>query len=563
MICRNGHSSRAGFTLLELSVVLVIIATILGMGLVTFTANLKASQYNDTVTRIDEIEKALLNYAITNNRIPCPANLTLTTASANYGLEAGASAGGTGTGECVTGMTPAANFKSASGAEEGGVPTRALQLPDDYIYDGWGHKFRYAVDPSQTKTAAPPAAVYSICGLSSTGITVNDASGAARTTAAAYAIISHGANGHGAYTSNGVMLNAGSVNASELVNCHCNSSAVATTYTPTYVEMTPTQDPANALDNFDDIVTFKEPWQFQTANYPLSQTVAQCVYVTDRTNSRVQIFNSSGTYVSQFGSLGSGNGQLDLPIGTAIDSSGNVWVVDSYNKRLQQFTANGTYSSLFGAYGAGNGQFYAPTYLAIDGSGNIWVTDGYNNRVQEFNKSGTWLLTIPSSCVAASVPACSGSAVAGQFNDPSGIAIDHSGNIWVVDTSNNRVEKFNSSGTYLSQFPAAGGPITVAIDSGNNLWVPIYGSTTVNEYNSSGTVLYTISSPGAGYGAFGYIYDIAIDSSNNIWLTDVNSQSIYEFNNSGTYLNKFGSAGSGNGQFAYPGPYGIATTSSR
>jgi len=265
--------TQRGFTLLELSIVLVLIAVIIGGGLVVMTSSLQASQYNVTVARMDEIEKALLNYALANNRIPCPTDLTLTTSSVNYGLEAGAGSGsaiGTATGVCTGAvMLPQANFVATSGAVEGGVPTRALQLPDEYMYDGWGRKFRYAVDPTQTASGALPASVSGGCN-STSAITVNDASGAARTTAAAYALISHGANGHGAYTSHGVTLNAGSVNANEQTNCHCTSSGVATTYAPTYVEKVPMQDASNALDNFDDIVTFKEGWQMQAQNYPLS-----------------------------------------------------------------------------------------------------------------------------------------------------------------------------------------------------------------------------------------------------------------------------------------------------
>jgi hypothetical protein len=67
-----------------------------------------------------------------------------------------------------------------------------------------------------------------------------------------------GANGHGAYSSNGTVLNAGSVNADKQTKCHGNSSGASTTYSPAYVEKYPTIDSANALDNFDNIVTFRD-----------------------------------------------------------------------------------------------------------------------------------------------------------------------------------------------------------------------------------------------------------------------------------------------------------------
>src|ERR1017187_982628 len=288
-----------GFTLLELSIVLVLIAVIMSGGLAILTSSLQASQFNATVDRMDAIEKTLLEYAVANNRIPCPSDLTQAVGSATYGMEAGAGAGsspGTATGACTgASMLPQANFKTASGMVEGGVPTRALQLPDDYMYDGWGRRFRYAAASATTATGSLPAGVPSLCGSAASGITVNDVTGAARTTAAIYALISHGSNGHGAYTSGGVVVNGGSVNTDELTNCHCTSAGVyGGTYTSIYVEKTPTQDTTNALDNFDDIVTFKEGWQMQAQNFPVGPMLANCLFVGDTTNNRIRIVNGSG-----------------------------------------------------------------------------------------------------------------------------------------------------------------------------------------------------------------------------------------------------------------------------
>jgi prepilin-type N-terminal cleavage/methylation domain-containing protein len=571
-----------GFTLLELSVVLVLIGIIIGGGLMTFTASVQATQFNKTVERMDAIEKALLNYAIANNRIPCPTDLTLTaTGSANYGVEAGAGSGsspGTATGACTgASMLPKATFVAASGTAEGGVPTRALQLPDDFMYDGWGRKFRYAVDPTYTKTAALPAPASSPCNVSSTSpITVNDATGAARTTAGMYALISHGANGHGAYTSNGVTLNAGSSSANELTNCHCTSAGVYSgSYTPTYIEKAPQYDSGEtgiAAYYFDDIVTFKEPWQMQAQNYPLSQTAAQCVYVSDYGNGRVEVFNTSGSYISQFGSVGwGGNGQFEDPFGITIDRSGNIWVVDSDNDRVQEFNSSGSYLSQFGSGGTvySNGQFSVPRNVAIDGSGNFWVTDAYNNRVQKLNSSGSWVLTIPSGCPDSDVPACPSGTGNGQFNNPDGIAIDSSGNIWVTDYNNNRVEEFSSSGSFLmgigagysgvsgtigssgtgnGQFNAPNG---ISIDSSGNVWVADLNSR-VQEFNSSGTYLNQLGngSNGCGLGQLNNPISIAFDASGNAWVTDWGCDRVEEFTSSGTYLSVFGgSYGSGNGQF--------------
>lgn len=254
---RPQNAQLQAFSLLELSIVLAIIGTLLAGALVIGLGALDAKRFNMTVERMDAIHKALLNYSISFNRLPCPSSLTLTDGDASYGVEAA------NQGTC-TGGTPAANFSATSGTAEGGVPTRTLQLPDDYMYDAWGRRLRYAIDPVKTEDESLPV---DTCGSTSTkAITVKDAAASDRSTNAVYALVSHGANGHGGYTRNGVVFNAGSTNTDEQTNCHCNSSGATTTYAPTYVAKLPTESSASATDSFDDIATFREAWQLQSQN---------------------------------------------------------------------------------------------------------------------------------------------------------------------------------------------------------------------------------------------------------------------------------------------------------
>ena len=93
------------------------------------------------------------------------------------------------------------------------------------------------------------------------------------------------------------------------------------------------------------------------------------------------------TFLSSFGSSGSGNGQFNDPFGIAIDSSGNIYVVDLINNRVEKFNSADVFQSQFGSLGSGNGQFNQPGGIAINSSGNIYVTDQNNNRVLEFSAS--------------------------------------------------------------------------------------------------------------------------------------------------------------------------------
>ena len=81
--------------------------------------------------------------------------------------------------------------------------------------------------------------------------------------------------------------------------------------------------------------------------------------------------------------------------------------------------------------GTGNGELNQPFGVATDGSGNVYVADTFNHRIQKFDASGTFLTTWGSQ----------GSGN-GQFNFPAGVATDGSGHVYVADYNNNRILKF-------------------------------------------------------------------------------------------------------------------------
>jgi hypothetical protein len=88
----------------------------------------------------------------------------------------------------------------------------------------------------------------------------------------------------------------------------------------------------------------------------------------------------------KFGSLGSGDGQFNQPRGVAVDASGSIYVVDSDNHRVQKFGPTGNFLTKWGQYGTGNGHFNMPTQIAIHPStGNLYVVDYKNNRVEVFS----------------------------------------------------------------------------------------------------------------------------------------------------------------------------------
>lgn len=200
-----------------------------------------------------------------------------------------------------------------------------------------------------------------------------------------------------------------------------------------------------------------------------------------------------------------------------------------------------TYSSAFGSYGAGDGQFNKPADVAFDPAGNLWVLDRTNSRIQKFDPAGKFLTKF----------GLKGSAD-GQLSSPSALAIDAQGNIWVADSGNRRVQKFDPSGKFLLKFGSQGtgngqfsgwGPRGIAIDAQGNLWVSDY-SARVQKFNPKGEFLLAAGSFGESAGL-----DVG---GGKVWVGDWTQNRVNVFSEAGALLFKVGAYGTGEGQFNHP-----------
>ncbi|APW58615.1 prepilin-type N-terminal cleavage/methylation domain-containing protein [Paludisphaera borealis] len=388
---RQSHKSQGGFTLIELSIVLVIIALITGMSISMGLGMVETARRVQTASKLDTIENALMSYRTVYNRLPCPANAFLLPTNASYGLEAA------NTGTC-TGGTPAANFSDTThNVVEGAVPFKALNLPEEFMYDGWGRKFAYAVN----KLVTASRAMASMSLTEQCGISVTDAGGVAgnRTSGSLYSLVSFGADGHGGYTKTGTRVNASSTNVDELTNCHCNSSAVATTYAANYVQKEATRNPASSTDVFDDIVRFKERWQMMTLDDPLNTGGSVCSLgfrIDGLANRDIVITHSAVGDVN-------GDGLKDLILAAqGIDGYGHVYVIfgrSSWPSTLSVGSLDGTNG--FELHGIPEVDWYSQpmTRVAVgdingDGIDDIFIIQytfhGYSSAFVIFGHSGAW-----------------------------------------------------------------------------------------------------------------------------------------------------------------------------
>jgi sugar lactone lactonase YvrE len=295
-------------------------------------------------------------------------------------------------------------------------------------------------------------------------------------------------------------------------------------------------------------------------------------------------------YVSSIGGIGTENGKFIAPADVATDAKGDLWALDRSQARIQEFNEKGEWLRSAGSEGSGAGMLSSPSGLAVDSSGNVWVADTGNNRVVEFNEKGEFVQTFGAGvnktksetgdtteaeknlCTAASGNVCragtAGSA-AGQMKAPQGIAVMSSGNVWVADTGNSRLEKFSATGGLISTVSGEGSeagklkePTAITVAPDGSIWVADTGNNRIEQWNSSLAFVRAIGKEGTGGGEFKGPAAIEADSSGDIWVGDRGNNRVEEFDEYGTYLKQFGSSGTGGGQFSFSGKMGLTVDGS-
>ncbi len=257
-----------------------------------------------------------------------------------------------------------------------------------------------------------------------------------------------------------------------------------------------------------------------------------------------------------WGSQGNQGGQFQNPRGVAVDSNGNIYVVERSNHRVQKFDSTGTFLKKWGSRGTGEGKFRYPQGVAVDDNDNIYVVDSVNNRVQKFDSEGQFLKTW----------GVKGESD-GQFNNPLHITIDNNGYVYVTDSSNHRVQKFDLEGNFVTKWGSHGSgngkfdsPFGVAADIYGNIYVTDAKNCRVQKFDSQGNFLLKWGSIGDGSGQFKSPAGIAVDSNNHVYVADYNTNCIKKFDSGGTFLEKWGRLGNEEGRFKSPS--GITVNSS-
>ena len=291
--------------------------------------------------------------------------------------------------------------------------------------------------------------------------------------------------------------------------------------------------------------------------------------VADSSSNIIQTLGTSWVVTALAGASGQqgstdGTGASALfrqPNGVAFDSAGNVYVADTGNSIVRKITAAGVVTTLAGSssnqgYRDGNGAaawFNSPSALTVDGLGNVYVADSGNAVIRKIALDGT-VTTLAGT--AGSIGSSDGTGAAARFNQPSGIIVDSTGNLYVSDTFNQTIRRITSAGavTTLAGLVGVSGsadgtgtaasfnqPRGLCTDGAGNLYVADTANSSIRKVTSAGVVttfagLSTISGllDGTGISAwFNQPRDVKIDSSGNLYVADTGNAVIRKITSAG------------------------------
>ncbi len=282
------------------------------------------------------------------------------------------------------------------------------------------------------------------------------------------------------------------------------------------------------------------------------------LYVVEQGNRRVQKFPPNSTSLTNGTTVAGGNGQgpaanqLSFPTDLFVDGSGFLYVCDQGNNRIQKFPpnstalTNGTTVAGTGTLGSAVNELASPVGLYVDATGNIYVGENNNRRIQKFPPNST------AGTNGTTVAGGNGSgSAANQFASTWGVYVDGTGNLFVTDRGNNRVQKFPPNSTSLTNgTTVAGGngntpttndnvvvdPIGLGFDGAGNLYVVARGTNCVQKFPPNSTALTngtvvagTRGSSGSSATQLNFPHYVFVDGSGNLYVSDRDNNRIQQF----------------------------------
>jgi NHL repeat len=299
----------------------------------------------------------------------------------------------------------------------------------------------------------------------------------------------------------------------------------------------------------------------------------------------VSTFAGSGTFGFVNGNATAA--QFSYPVGVAIDTSGTLYVADIFNDVVRRVTTGGVVSTFAGSGISGwadgpaaTAQFNSPSGVAVDAAGNVFVADLNNHRIRKITSSGV----VSTLAGTGNQGFVNGPGAVAEFDNPYGLAVDASGNVYVAETANHAIRKITPAGVVSTLAgsgtsgsadgigPAASfyGPSSVAVTSTGDVFVADRMNHLIRKVTPSGVVTTFAGTglPGSADGlgsvaSFWAPTGVGVDAAGNVVVADENGNKIRAITPSGVVstVAGTGSAGSADGPStaaSFFAPYGVA-----
>ena len=324
------------------------------------------------------------------------------------------------------------------------------------------------------------------------------------------------------------------------------------------------------------------------------------LFVGDDYNYTIRKITPAGVVTTFAGTAGvSGNAdgtgaaaRFKSPLGVTVDQAGNVFVADRSNYTIRKITPAGVVTTFAGAAswsGSADGtgaaaSFFYPTGVAVDGWGNLFVSDNFNHTIRKITPAG---VVTTFAGTAGSAGSADGTGAAARFLNPSGVAVDGSGNLFVTDSYNQTIRVITPTGVVTTLAGTVGSlgsadgtgaaakfhyPNAVAVDGAGNVFVADTGNNTIRKITPAGVVTTFAGTAGAqgsadGTGAvanFEFPTAVAVDGLDNVFVADSGNNTIRQITPAGVVTTLagtpglFGSADGTGAAARFCNPYGVA-----
>jgi sugar lactone lactonase YvrE len=273
---------------------------------------------------------------------------------------------------------------------------------------------------------------------------------------------------------------------------------------------------------------------------------------------------------------------LSEPFGVAVDAVGNLYIADTSNHRIRKVDASGVITTV-----AGNGTesfsgdggpatsaaLNTPIGVAVDVAGNLYIADAFNNRIRKVNATG--IITTVAGNGDARFSGDHATATSASLSAPFGVAVDKAGNLYIADTSNQRVRKVDTSGAIatvagngMEGFSGDGGPATraslnfptgVTLDRTGNLFITDQSNHRIRMVTTGGVITTVAGNGDAGFSGdhaaatstrLNLPIGTAVDAAEALYIADTSNHRIRRVSSDGMVTTV---AGNGIGGFSGDG----------